>query len=104
MESQFTGRTRQLIDLSGECREIVMNARKDLGDDLGGGSMLDLCADNIEDASLSDIRTALVISGMNYRSELEDLRWQDEALKQRECIRRTEEADAFDRMNPTMSE
>lgn len=55
----------QLTDLAARCREIVQRAERDLGP-LPKASYVDLCADNIEHASLQDIRCALVIAGVGY--------------------------------------
>jgi hypothetical protein len=51
---------RTLAELADECRRVVLEAVADLGPDFGGaGSALDLCADRIDDARLSDLREAL---------------------------------------------
>jgi hypothetical protein len=57
----------KLIDIAQQCRGIVLRARRALGEDLGGCSMLDLVADNITHVSLDDLRAALVIAGVGYR-------------------------------------
>lgn len=49
--------------LVARCRTIIEGAQADLGTDLGGGSMLDLVADNIPHVSLPDLRAALVRAG-----------------------------------------
>jgi hypothetical protein len=49
--------------LAERCKVIIANARKDLGHNLGGLSVLDLVADNIEYASLSDLWKALRLIG-----------------------------------------
>lgn len=59
-----------LVDLAKQCADIFDRcAARDA--DLFGCSLLDLCADNIADASLADLRAAIVISGIysraNYR-------------------------------------
>lgn len=56
---------RPLLDLAAECRRIYDNAANALGPDLGGGSLLDLCADNVADASLADLKAAIVVSGIH---------------------------------------
>lgn len=53
-----------LQELAERCRGVVGKARADLGDDLGGFSILDLVADNFPAASLSDLKTALVVAGL----------------------------------------
>lgn len=57
---------RRLEDIARDIRPIVARAVADLGSDLGGFSIIDLVADNIEDRiSTSDIRSALVIAGVD---------------------------------------
>jgi len=58
--------TRQpltIIQLAKRCKEIYLAAEKDLGPSVRD-SVLDLVADNIEDASLEDLKTALVVAGL----------------------------------------
>lgn len=57
--------TRQLVDIAAEIRPIVIAAVKDLGADLGGFSVIDLVADNIERVSIADIKAALVVAGVD---------------------------------------
>lgn len=54
----------RLVDTARACREIYDRAAAELGPDLDGGSLLDLCADNLLDSSLSDLKAAIVISGI----------------------------------------
>ena len=56
---------RPLIDIAAECRLIVLRAVADIGPDLQGCSALDLVADQIPHASLSDLKAALVIAGLD---------------------------------------
>jgi len=58
---------RQLTELSKQCREIVLKAKEALGEELGGHSMLDLVADQIQDASIRDLQDALVVAGVGYK-------------------------------------
>jgi hypothetical protein len=55
------------FELSEECNKIYDRAATKLGLDLNGYSVLDLCADNITDASLEDLKYAIWISGIQYR-------------------------------------
>lgn len=48
--------------IAARCRAIVINARKALGNDLRGGSMLDLCADNISGETLKTLDAALCVA------------------------------------------
>lgn len=57
-----------LIDIAKRCNEIFDAASKDLGNDLQGGSVLDLCADNIEGVSLFDLKCAIVCAGIYARA------------------------------------
>lgn len=54
--------TQQLTDLAAQLRPIVDRAVADLGPDLQGYSVIDLCVDN-SSASIADIKAALVVSG-----------------------------------------
>lgn len=56
---------RNLVDVARQCRAIVLAAERDLGK-LRPATYLDLCADNIPDVSLADLRVALVIAGVGY--------------------------------------
>ena len=58
---------RQLTDIARECRRIYDAAVTALGSDLGGSSVLDLMADNIEHVSLQDLKAAIAISGIPTR-------------------------------------
>jgi len=60
-----TGEQEPLID---RARRIIANARAELGHDLGGGSVLDLLADNTN-ASLTEIREVLVELGERPAAE-----------------------------------
>lgn len=54
---------RLLVDIAKDIRPIVESAVKDLGPDLQGLSVVDLCLDNIPDRiSTSDVKAALVIA------------------------------------------
>ena len=55
----------ELIDMARECRLIVIKAVNDLGPDLMGYSVIDLCMDNIVKGSVSDIKAALVTAGVD---------------------------------------
>ncbi len=50
-------------DLAEQCKIIIADARKDLGHNLSGWSVLDLVADNIEYADLDDLAKALRLIG-----------------------------------------
>jgi hypothetical protein len=55
-----------LMDLAEQCRKIVQKAVVELGSDLQGYSVIDLCADNVDSGvSISDIKCALVCSGVD---------------------------------------
>lgn len=54
-----------LMDIAMDCRRIVQKAEADMGP-LPKASYLDLCADNIPDVSLSDLKAALVCAGVGY--------------------------------------
>lgn len=51
-------------DLAIRCRQVYDRAAADLGNDLRGFSVRDLCADQIPDVSLSDIEDAIIASGI----------------------------------------
>lgn len=58
-------------DMAREIRQIVINATNDLGPDLLGYSVIDLCMDNlcmdnITKGSTADIKAALVIAGVDH--------------------------------------
>lgn len=57
---------RLLIDVAKQIKPIVIRATMDLGSDLGGMSVIDLCADQIPDVSLFDIKCALVVAGIDH--------------------------------------
>lgn len=48
-----------------EVKTIVIKAVNDLGPDLMGYSVIDLCMDNITKGSVSDIKAALVVAGVD---------------------------------------
>ena len=54
-----------LLVLARQCRAIVRAAESDLGP-LPKKSYVDLCADNLADASIADIKSALVVAGVGY--------------------------------------
>lgn len=56
---------KRLIDLANDCRRAVEAARKDLGHDLCGYSMLDLVADQFPTEPLRTLRSALVVAGLD---------------------------------------
>jgi hypothetical protein len=57
---------RLLVDIAQDCRKIVQHAVKELGNDLQGFSVIDLCLDNLEDRiSTQDIKCALVVAGVD---------------------------------------
>ena len=56
---------RNLINIAKELRPIVIKAVDALGSDLQGYSVIDLVADNIQDVSISDIKCALVVAGVD---------------------------------------
>jgi ABC-type nitrate/sulfonate/bicarbonate transport system substrate-binding protein len=49
------------VDLPAECRKVFDDAAADLGNDLQGSSVLDLCADNLPH-SLTDLKQAIKAS------------------------------------------
>jgi hypothetical protein len=49
------------VDLPAECRKVFDRAAADLGNDLQGWSILDLCADNLP-YELTDLRQAIKAS------------------------------------------
>lgn len=56
---------RQLTTIANECRRIIQAAEADLGP-LPKASYVDLCADNLPDVSILDIKSALVIAGVGF--------------------------------------
>ena len=57
---------RTLVDIAVDIRGIVTRAVADLGSDLGGYSVVDLCCDNLSDRiSTSDVKSALVVAGVD---------------------------------------
>lgn len=54
-----------LMDIAAQCREIIKRAEAALGP-LPKAQYLDLVADNIPHASLSDLKAALVCAGVGY--------------------------------------
>lgn len=58
---------RLLVEIAKDCHQIVIRAVKDLGSDLQGMSIIDLCMDNLTDEYLttSDVKSALVIAGVD---------------------------------------
>ena len=46
------------------CLDLYDSAVADLGANLAGFSVLDLCADNLPDVSLADLKAAIVASGI----------------------------------------
>lgn len=61
----------QMTDLASSARKVLEKAEDagltiDDGDGTGHGSIIDLLADNLE-ASISDLRTAIVIAGLAAR-------------------------------------
>ena len=60
--------TTQLTDIARECRRIYDAAVADLGSDLGGHSVLDLMADNL-DYPLRTLADAIVVAGIPISNE-----------------------------------
>ena len=58
--------TPTIIELAKQCRKIYDRACLDLGKELAGLSILDLVADNINNATLDDLKTALVVAKLRY--------------------------------------
>lgn len=56
-----------LMDVAKRCAEVYDGCAKEDAD-LFGCSLLDLCADNITDVSLSDLKAAIVVSGIYSRA------------------------------------
>ncbi len=56
---------RRLTTLAHDCRDVINAAESD-GLTIDNDNVVDLCADNIE-ASLSDIRSALIVAGYGER-------------------------------------
>jgi hypothetical protein len=54
-----------LMDAAKQCREIWTRTIRDIGNDLGGFSVLDLMADNIPNISLLDLKTAILAAGIH---------------------------------------
>lgn len=54
----------QLMDVARKCRECFDRAVHAIGPDLCGHSVLDLCADNLTDVPLQDLKAAIVCSGI----------------------------------------
>jgi len=54
----------ELMDLARKCRRVYNRAEADLGSDLGGFSLLDLCADKIPEATLFDLEDAIITAGL----------------------------------------
>lgn len=55
----------QLTDIAEQCKDVIL-AAESAGLTIDDGNVVDLCADNIP-ASLSDIRSALVVAGLGSR-------------------------------------
>jgi len=53
-----------LMSIAHACDKVVSDARQALGYDLGGSSVLDLVADNLDDVPLETLKTALVVAGI----------------------------------------
>lgn len=57
---------RQLTEIATDIRGIVQRAVADLGSDLQGYSVIDLCLDNLPDRiSTADVKSALVVAGVD---------------------------------------
>jgi hypothetical protein len=54
-----------LQSIAHACDKVVSDARRVLGHNLGGGSVLDLVADNLDDVPLETLKTALVVAGIS---------------------------------------
>lgn len=52
-----------LIDLAKRCRDLYLEAAA-TDSDLYGLSVLDLMADNFRDASLADLKAAIIVAGI----------------------------------------
>jgi hypothetical protein len=53
-----------LMDTAKQCRAVWERASSELGNDLGGFSVLDLMADNITGCSLIDLQSAIWCAGI----------------------------------------
>jgi hypothetical protein len=53
-----------LMEIAAECRNLYDKAVIDLGPDLMGSSVLDLCADNMPEESLRCLQDAITVSGI----------------------------------------
>ena len=60
---QSTSEPPLLVDLAKECRAVWERTSK-ADPDIFGGSILDLMADNITDASLLDLKSAILYAGI----------------------------------------
>lgn len=58
---------KQLTDVAKECAGVYDRCAA-ADPDLFGGSLLDLCADNIERVSLADLKAAIVVAGIYERA------------------------------------
>lgn len=57
---------RQLTEIAKDCQLITLRAVAQLGSDLTGYSIIDLCMDNLPDRiSTSDVKAALVVAGID---------------------------------------
>lgn len=56
-----------LDSIAHTCDRVISDARKALGYDLRGYSLLDLVADNLTDIPLETLKTALVVAGYSYK-------------------------------------
>lgn len=54
---------RLLIDIAKDCRQIY-DACAIVSPDLFGGSVLDLCADQLSDIPLDTLKDAIIVSGI----------------------------------------
>lgn len=61
----------KLEEVAKKCRRVIEKAKKDLGEDLMGYSMLDLVADQIPNLPLRTLEDALVVSGYQTRTDCE---------------------------------
>lgn len=64
----MTKSAEERIILARQCQRAIRYARRELGHDLGGMSMLGLVAARIEEASLADLKDALFIAGIEEKS------------------------------------
>lgn len=66
MDNRTSDQPRLLVDIAQDIRPIVERAVRDLGRDLQGYSVIDLCMDNLTDrVSTADIKAALVVAGVD---------------------------------------